>query len=281
MDPFVVREVPLGHLLHRRGQVYGIDQFHLRKILHQAAQGTHDVFHGLAIVLPPVAGDQNDPLPRIIQRVKQICPEAIGRLHRGFEGVDHRIPGDKDAVPNALLKKVLPVGWGGAEMKGRQVPHQGAVHLLRKGGVAIPGAQAGLHMAHCDLLIKGSQRAGKGGGGVSVDQHQVWLFPGKHLLQPQQAFAGDGVQALPVLHDVQVIVGRDGKQSQHIVQHLAVLGRDAADALDLSPAFQLLHQGGHLHCLRPGPEDRHDFQGHGCLPPLVALWVLCGCRCGC
>ena len=164
-------------------------------------------------------------------------------------------------------------------MELRQVAHQGPVHLLGERGVFVPGPQARLHVAHRNFLIKGCQRPGKGGGRVPMDQNQVRLFPGKDLLHSQKALAGDGVQALASLHDIQIVVRLDGKQLEHVVQHLPVLGGDAADALNLSSALQFLYQRGHLHRLRAGPEDRHDFQWHGHWTPFL-LFFPGGSHCG-
>ena len=262
-------EVLPRRLPHHWGQMDGVDQLGLREVLGDPPEGPHDVGHGLAVVLPPVAGHQDDLFPLVIQGVEQVRAEAIVRADRGFQGVDHRVAGDEEAVPDPLVLQIPPVGPGGTEVELGQAAHHGPVHLLREGGVPVPGPQACLHVAHGDLLVKGRQGAGEGGGGVAVDQDQVGLFLRKDLLQAQQALAGDGVQALAGLHDIQIVVRGDGKEAEDVVQHLPVLGGDAADAAELTPALQLLHQGRHLHRLRAGPEDRHDFQGHGPSPPFL------------
>ena len=76
-----------------------------------------------------------------------------------------------------------------------------------------------------------------------MDQHQVRLDLAEHSLHPQQAFGGDSGQGLARLHDVQIKLWVQVKDLQHRVQHLAVLGGDAAQALNLRPGGQFLYQG--------------------------------------
>ena len=260
MDVFDPVQAPVGTLLHRRAEMHRVDQLRLRVGFGDMGQGGHDIFHGLSIVLPAVAGDQNHLFPGVIQGVQPILSKGKALRHRGLQGVDHRVAGDKQPVPDALRLQIAAVGLGGAEVQLGQPPHHGAVHLLREGGVAVPGAQPRLHVAHGDLLVKRRQRPGKGGGGVPMDQHQVGPHLLKHLFQPQQALGGDGGQGLAGLHDIQVELGDNAEYVQHRVQHLPVLGGDAAKAFNPLPALQLLHQGGHFDGLRPGAEYGHHLQ---------------------
>ena len=267
VDAGVAGQVLPRRLPHHRGQVDGVDQLHVGEGVGNAAQGGHDVGHGLAVVLPPVAGHQDDPLPRVVQAVEGLGGKLVVRPHGGFQGVDDGVARDEHPVGDALPGQVLPVGGGGAKVEIGDIPHQLAVHLLREGGVLVPGAQAGLHMAHRDLAVEGRQGPGEGGGGVPVNQHQVGPGLLQHPLHAQQALGGDGGQGLPGLHDVEIVIGRQAENLQHRIQHFPVLGGDAADGLDVRPLLQLQHQGGHLDGLRPGAEDGHDTDGlHGSSP---------------
>ena len=115
-------------------------------------------------------------------------------------------------------------------------------------------------MAHGDLVVKGRQRPGKGGGGIAVDQDHIRLQGVNGLVHAQQALAGNGGQGLAGSHDIQVPVRLQVKDFQHTVQHLAVLGSHAAKALNLRPGSQFFYQGTHFDGLRPGAEDAHDTQ---------------------
>ena len=66
---------------------------------------------------------------------------------------------------------------------------------------------------------------------------------------------GNMDQVLVVAHDIEVEFGRDGEQPQHLVQHGAMLGRDADAGLDAGGIGQGLDDRGHLDRLWPGSEN--------------------------
>ena len=258
MDAVVAGQVLGRRLPHHGRQVDRVHQLHVLKGLGHPAEGGHDVGHGLAVILPPVAGDQDDLLMFIVQLVEQFSCKVIILYNCCLESVNDGIAGDKHPVGDVLPGQVGHVGGSGTEMQVGNVAHQLAVHLLREWGVLVPGAQAGLHMTHLDLMVESGQSTGKGGGGVAMDQHQVGLGLLQHPLHAQQALGGDGGQGLPGLHNVQVILRLESENVQHRVQHLAVLRGNTADRGDVGPALKLLHQGGHLDGLRPGAENGHN-----------------------
>ena len=62
---------------------------------------------------------------------------------------------------------------------------------------------------------------------------------------------------MPRLHEVQVNVGCNAEDIQHLVQHLAVLGRDASTHLKLLRAgLQGANHGGHFDGF--GPRAKND-----------------------
>ena len=121
------------------------------------------------------------------------------------------------------------MGWG--EVVGGDAPRDLAVHLLGPGAVDVVGAQSGLDVAHGNLLVEGGQGGGRGGGGVAVDEDDVGLALFQHVAHAGEHAGRDVVEVLPLLHDVQVVVGADVKDTEHLVQHLAVLAGDADDGL--------------------------------------------------
>ena len=264
VDAGVTVQILVGGLLHHGGQVNGIDQLHLGEGIGHPAQGGHDVGHGLAVILPPVAGDQNDLFALIVQLIQNIFCKGEILYNCGLEGIDDGVASEKDVLGDVFPGQVVPVGGGGTEVQVGQGAHHLPIHLLGEGGPLVIGAQTGLHMAHGDLVIESGQGPGEGGGGVPVDQDQVGLGLLQHALHAQQAFGGDGGQGLPGLHDIQVIVGLELENIQHRVQHLPVLGSDAAQGLDARAALELQGQGGHFNGLGTGAENGHHFDiAHG------------------
>ena len=253
-----IPQVPPGALLDHRAQVDRIDQHHVLVGAGDVGQGGHDVLHGLTVVLPPVAGHQHHLFALVGQAVEGLGGEDKVLPHSGPQGVDHCVAGDEHVLRDPLPAQVLPVVLRGAEVEIRNGRHQLPVHLLRVGGVLVVGPQPRLHVAHRHLMVEGGQGPGKGGGGIPVDQDHVRLQGVDGLVHAHETLAGDGAQGLPGGHDVQVPVRLHVKDLQHAVQHLPVLGRDAADGREPLPGRQLLDQRGHLDGLRPGAEDAHN-----------------------
>ena len=157
------------------------------------------------------------------------------------------------------LEVLLAEGRGG-KVVGGYAAGDLAVHLLGPGAVDVVGAEAGLHVAHGNLLIEGSEGSGGGGGGVAVDQHHIGLARLEHVAHTGEHAGGDIVEVLPLLHDVQVVIRLHIEDPEHLVQHLTVLSRYAHDCLEiLRILLELLHQRAHLDALRAGSENEHYF----------------------
>ena len=71
VDARMAGEVLPRRFPHYRGQVDGIDQLRLREGVRHPAQGGHDICHGRSVVLPAVAGHQQDAPAGIVQAVEQ------------------------------------------------------------------------------------------------------------------------------------------------------------------------------------------------------------------
>ena len=78
-------------------------------------------------------------------------------------------------------------------------------------------------MADRHLVIERRKRTGKGGRGITVDEHDVRLCLFEHLIQTVQTLLGDGRQRLTRLHDVQVIIRLNIENIEHLIEHLTVL----------------------------------------------------------
>ena len=99
------------------------------------------------------------------------------------EGVDHRVPGDEDALVRRPFPAQVPARlFRRGEVEIGEGVGQGAVHFLgvRGGGIARP--QPRFHMAHGNPAVEGGQRGGEGGGGVAVNQDPVGLEIGEHAV---------------------------------------------------------------------------------------------------
>ena len=94
-------------------------------------------------------------------------------------------------------------------------------------------------MGNGDLLVVSRQAGGKGGGGVAMHQHHVGLERGQHRSDALQDGGGHTGQVLAGFHDVQVVIGADAEQLQHLVEHLPVLAGDAHAGFEAAVLRQL------------------------------------------
>ena len=255
-------------------EVDGIDDLDTGMGHDDMAHGAQDVVHRLTVVLAAVAGQHDDAAVFKVQRVERRVGKAEIVAHGGAHRVDDGVAGDKDLAAHGLPAQILGVGGGGGEVQRGDVPDEGAVHLLREGGVFVIGAQAGLDVTDGDLVVKRRKRAGEGRRGVAVDEHQVRLCLLQHRLHAQKRTRRDGREGLLLLHDVEVVVGVQAEDLHHGVEHLAVLTGQAAQALEALARGKRLHQRRHLDRLRARAEDGHDLNSlHACPPAQARRWV--------
>ena len=239
-----------------RVHVAGIDHPDVRISLAKRAYGRIDLSQSLALIFPPVRGQQEDAVPVGPSQRLMVIRLAFGELQR----VDGRVSGHDDLLfPDVLLQKVVPAGRCRGKVKVSHAGDELTVHLLRIRGILMISTQPCLDMPDGDLLIERGERGCEGRRGIAVDQDHVGLLILQHRCQPLQDVAGDAVQGLAVLHDVQIMIGLDLECLQHAVQHLSVLGADADDALQLGMLFDRVDDRCHLDGLRPGAENTHDF----------------------
>jgi hypothetical protein len=90
-----------------------------------------------------------------------------------------------------------------------------------------PERRPGLDMADGDLAVIGRERADHGGGGVALHDHAVGLLGVHHIAETGQQARGQPVERLARLHHVEVDIGRDARDRQHLIEQPAMLGGDA------------------------------------------------------
>ena len=248
-------ELLMGRLADERVHVDGVDRLGVRMLLHHATDGAEHAVHGLAQVLAAVRRNEDEAgaLRPVELRM------GIALAHGGAQGVDAGVSGDPDLrLGLALVQQVLLAGLRGGEVVLAHDVDCLAVELLRPGAVDIARAQARLDVAHGDLQVETCERSGEAGRGVAVDQDNVGPLVLEDGLELQQHVARHVEQRLARLHDRQVMVGSHVEDTQHLVEHLAVLARHGHDGLELiSARLQLVDERTHLDCLRAGAEDEH------------------------
>jgi hypothetical protein len=213
----------------------------------QVFQPQADVLQGLAKILSPMRCDQEESGAGLRKELGANRPGSYPLAQQGcqprrwrqpchlVQGIDDRVAGNQDApLGDPLIEQVLAGPLGRSQVEVGNDSHHPAVHLLREGLPLVVGTQAGLHMGHCDSRIKGSQGCSSGGGGISLDYYPVRLLSPQERLQGRQYGGGNPAGCLVWLHEVEVIVRDNGKELEHLVQHLTVLAGNTDPGLQVS-----------------------------------------------
>lgn len=181
--------------------------------------------------------------------------------HDRQQGVDDGVTGDKNGGGvNPFALQVGAGRFGGRKVQVGNGAGDFAVDFFGERRVLVARAQARFNMTHRYAGVVRSQAGGQGCGGVAMHQHQIRLLCSQHPLEAGQNAAAQVVQILTGLHDVQVMLGRDVKQMENLVQHLAVLGRDADHGFAVRcSGLKAFDQGSHLDGLGAGAKDDEDF----------------------
>ena len=99
----------------------GIHHLHIRMQFHDSGHGIHDIFHGLAIVLPAMAGQHNDSVFLKIQLIEQLRGESKILAHCIAHGVNRCISGNKNITRYAFPAQIICIGSGRRKMKLRNI----------------------------------------------------------------------------------------------------------------------------------------------------------------
>ena len=154
-------------------------------------------------------------------------------------------------------------------MQPREHARDPAVRLLGPWRIEIPRAQAGLDMADRHAAVVAREACGERGRGVAVDEDHVGPGRLEDGLQAAQDERGHLREILAGPHHVEVEVGRDPEERQHLVEHLAMLGGHADARREARVGPQGEHDRRHLDRLGPRPENAQNPERHAaCRPPM-------------
>ena len=152
------------------------------------------------------------------------------------------------------------------------------IHLFRPRVIDVVSSQTSLHMPHGNLLVEGGEGRSSTGCCISVYQYDIGRALLEHVTQTRKDASRNIIQVLPLRHNVEVIVRFDIKDGQHLIQHFAMLARDAHDGLKLCWRFlELFHQRAHLNGFRSCTKDQHYFLH--CINFLLYITLLLSLSC--
>lgn len=252
-------------------EVHRVDEVDVGIFLCQALDGAAHADEAVAEVFAAVAGDEHEA-SAVFQPVGVVAAaEEFGSeffseacvvpdfVDHPVEGVDDGVAGDGDgAVGDVFFEQVFAAEGGGREVVGGDASRQLAVHLFGPRAVDVVGAESCFDVSDGYLPVECGEGCGGAGGGVAVDEHYVGGGFREHVAHADEHAGGDIVEVLTLLHDVEVVVGGDVEDGEHLVEHLAVLSGDADDGLERVGVFlELFDERCHLDGFRACPEDEH------------------------
>jgi hypothetical protein len=195
----------------------------------EADEGGTDLIEAAAKAFAPVRCDDDEFLRGIsaesIEANKFACIESLLDVQ---DCVNAGISGDGDGGwVHAAAVEVLGGAFGGSEVKGGDLPGEGAVYFLGEWLIRIAGTEPCLNMTNWGFGIERAQRTAESSGGIALNEDDVWFLFGENRLQSGDDARGGLVEGLPRTHDVEVPVWGHVECVQNLVEHLAVLRGDA------------------------------------------------------
>src|SRR5215472_17577705 len=104
-----------------------------------------------------------------------------------------------------------------------QVCGQHTISFLGPWGVHIAGPESGLNMSHGNVMVKRSQRRHKDSSSVTLHEDEVRFLHSQIFIESGYGARRKGGERLVWPHQIQVGIGSNLKNVQHLVQHLAML----------------------------------------------------------
>jgi hypothetical protein len=118
------------------------------------------------------------------------------------------------------------------------------------------GTETCLNVTYRELLIEGSKSCSGRGSSVAVYKDYISTTLLKHITHTIKDSGSDVSKILPLLHDIEVVIGLHFEDSEHLVEHLPVLTSDAYNGFKLVwTLLELLDQRAHLNGLWTSSED--------------------------
>ena len=133
-----------------------------------------------------------------------------------------------------------------------------AIHFFGPGVINVAAAQTRLDMADFDLAVIGRKRACHGGRGIALHDHPIGFFRVENFANTGQQARGERIERLVGLHDVEVMLGREFCEVQHLIQHIAMLARDADAAVKARVSAERMRQREQFDRLWASAENRQD-----------------------
>ncbi len=130
-----------------------------------------------------------------------------------------------------------------------------AVNLLGPGVIDIPRTQPRLDVIDRHLAVIGRQRAAHRRRRIALDDNARGRDLVHHLAQAREQRGGQRIQALVGLHHVEIELGHDPGNIEHLIEQASMLRRNADPAIEPRIGLQRGDDREQLDGFRAGAED--------------------------
>src|SRR5262249_30321418 len=145
------------------------------------------------------------------------------------------------------------------EVDGGQSRGDNAIHFFREGLREIAGAEAGLDVADGDALVKSGERATERRSGVALDDHEGGSFLAEDGLELRQNVRRGLRERLAGLHAIEIVLGRDAKRGEHLIEHAAMLRGNAGARDEFAALLRVEECWREFDGFGPGAENEEQL----------------------
>ena len=231
--------------------MHHVDETRRGKPVREAPDRADHALERLAEALAPVRRDENEVL----------LGDLAFAARNVFERVHYGVAGEVDLLRGNLLGLEGPgrpprrneVGF-------RHEIHDAAIHLLGEGMLEVARAEPRLDVPDAHPSVERREGGGHRRGRVALDEEPVRRLAREHVVETGEDARGERVGRLVGAHQVEVDVRREAEESEHLVEHFAMLRGRAEDHGRTRLAAQAANDRSHLDGLGPCSDD--DEQLH-------------------
>ena len=140
------------------------------------------------------------------------------------------------------------------------------VKFFRIGRFHIISTKSRFHMSYRNLLVKCSQRCGKCGRRISMNQHNIRFFFSQDFPHSCKDGRCHICKILPFFHDCHIIIRNYFKNIQNLLQHFPVLSCDTHQSFQFFTFLQFKNKRAHFNCFWSCSKN-HQYFFHSQFPP--------------
>ncbi len=138
--------------------------------------------------------------------------------------IDDCIPRHDDArFGDSFRTKIRGRAIGRGKIQVRNGRNQAPVHFFGERPELVAGAESGFDVGYANFFLEPHERSGKCGRRIALHEKPIRADFAKHVRKRFEYASGEFERGLVFLHQIQIVVGRDAKNTQHLIEQVAML----------------------------------------------------------